>query len=125
VADMNNLKEINDQLGHQSGDVALKNIAEIIKNCFRPEDVVARIGGDEFAVLLPNTGSDAARKASEKIYAEIENYNKKKDFTVPLSIAVGWATAKSGKTLRKAFKIADEKMYDEKQARKKTEDLSH
>jgi len=119
VADVNNLKAINDQHGHQVGDAALQNIAEIIKSCFRPDDIVARIGGDEFAVLMPRSGSYVAKKACERIDAGIENHNKKQDCTVPLSISIGWATAKSGKALGKAFKTADEKMYEKKQVKKK------
>ena len=117
VADVNNLKAINDKYGHQAGDTALKNIAEIIKNCFRPDDVVARIGGDEFAVLMLRSDSNVAQEACKRIYTKIDDHNKRQDLTIPLSISIGWATAKSGKTLDKAFKTADENMYEKKQTR--------
>src|SRR5690606_6597575 len=55
VGDVNSLKLVNDAFGHDMGDKVLKKVAEIMKNTFRKEDIISRMGGDEFAVLLPKT----------------------------------------------------------------------
>jgi len=117
VGDMDNLKSINDRLGHQAGDFALKKAADIIKDCFRSEDVVARIGGDEIAVLLPGMDSKGAGKAAERIQENIARYNG--DNTgIPISFSFGWATAEKGQLLETAFKEADERMYAQKEKKK-------
>lgn len=118
VMDMDNLKSINDKYGHQAGDQALQNIARIIKDCFRSEDVVARIGGDEMAVLLQGLDANGAANAKERILTCIEAHNRLLTTDIRLSISIGWGTATAGDSLANTFKLADERMYLEKKRKK-------
>ena len=114
VMDMDNFKAINDRIGHLGGDKALQIIANIIQSSFREEDITARIGGDEFAVLLPTVDKGMAQKAKERILKGIERYNNENSDSVPLSLSIGFATADKNGSLEEAFKQADEAMYLEK-----------
>lgn len=67
--DIDNFKQINDTSGHAAGDTVLKSFAEILKSTARAADIVCRFGGDEFAVLLPETGSSNAWKFVERVMA--------------------------------------------------------
>ena len=118
VMDMDNFKAINDRLGHLGGDTALQNIANIIQSSFREEDVIARIGGDEFAVLLPSVDKVLAQKAKERILKGVEKYNNENSDAMPLSLSIGFATADKNGSLEEAFKQADEAMYLEKKTKK-------
>ncbi len=118
VMDMDNLKIINDQHGHKAGDAALQNAANIVKNCFRGEDVIARIGGDEMAVLLPGMDSEGALKAQARIQRGFEIYNQGEGMQIPLSLSIGCATASVGDSLTETFQSADTRMYEEKKIKK-------
>ena len=118
VMDMDNLKKINDQYGHQAGDLALQNVAQLIKDCFRNEDVIARIGGDEMAVLLQGSDADGALNARERILNAIQAYNQKDPNNIQLSISIGCGTALMGESLVNTFNLADERMYKEKERKK-------
>jgi len=119
VMDMDDFKSINDRLGHLGGDTALQNIANIIQSSFREEDVTARIGGDEFAVLLPLFDEDLAQKAKDRILKGIDRFNFDNPDAVPLSLSIGFATAEKNASLEEAFKQADEAMYLEKKKKTK------
>jgi len=118
VGDMNKLKVINDNYGHSMGDRYIKLTAEAIKSSLRAEDIVARIGGDEFAAILPDTNYNAADEVTERILDMIEEINKKKELPEPLSIALGSETTEgnnhSVKNIRKCYNKADKKMYKQK-----------
>ena len=118
VIDMDNLKKINDQYGHQAGDLALQNVAQLIKDCFRNEDVIARIGGDEMAVLLQGLDADGALNARERILNAIQAHNQKNPNNIQLSISIGCGTALMGESLVNTFNLADERMYKEKERKK-------
>jgi diguanylate cyclase (GGDEF)-like protein len=118
VCDMDNLKVINDRFGHAEGDIALQNIANILKACFRTEDVVARIGGDEFAVLLPNVSAELAERIVQRIERDIANHNSKGVEEEQIGLSVGAATAEKGQGLVETFKTADDNMYCVKQKKK-------
>ncbi len=72
LMDLNHFKDINDTLGHNSGDAILKQVARRMQAAVRESDTVARLGGDEFAVLLPGVGLDMARRVAEKLQKELE-----------------------------------------------------
>ncbi len=113
VGDVNGLKEVNDVLGHEKGDFLLKKIAVIFKKSCRATDVIARIGGDEFAIICPNTSPKSAQIICNRIneLCEIEGANS----LIKPSIALGFATEhyKQEKT-NVIFKEADDKMYKNK-----------
>jgi diguanylate cyclase (GGDEF)-like protein/PAS domain S-box-containing protein len=88
-ADLNNLKEVNDQFSHLVGDHLIKEVANILKKSVRSEDIVSRWGGDEFVILLPNTPNDRVKLAVKRI----ENLCKKSNFEqFSPSLAIGYDT---------------------------------
>lgn len=86
--DLDNFKEINDLFGHLRGDELLKCIADSFSGCIRKTDVVARIGGDEFVVLLPGTNEDAAHVVVNKIREKLLNDMKNNHWPTTFSIGV-------------------------------------
>ncbi|MBO8159476.1 HD domain-containing phosphohydrolase [Thermosyntropha sp.] len=111
IADLDGLKLINDTMGHNIGDEMLKACAAVLKSAFRASDAVARIGGDEFAALLPKTDERAAEEIVERLYAAVEAYNEKHP-ALPLKISIGAATSLSAdEDLEQTFKRADDLMY--------------
>ncbi|CUH94827.1 hypothetical protein P22_0893 [Propionispora sp. 2/2-37] len=113
VCDVDGLKLINDTLGHEKGDELLKITAGILKASLPREAILARTGGDEFAVLLAATGGLEAEAIYHRIHNKLQVYNKNRtDFAVSLSL--GYATVTGGVTLKEALKTADNRMYKEK-----------
>src|SRR6056297_956122 len=106
MADLNGLKIINDSYGHEKGDELLKRTASILKDSIRDEDILARQGGDEFAVLLPKTQKEKAKK----VLSRIKNETKKTSAeNIPVSIALGVATKENiEQDIEKIFKKADD-----------------
>ena len=112
MADIDRFKAANDVYGHLAGDNLLREAAQVIKAAFRAEDVVTRIGGDEFAVLLPLTDTNATIEAVARIKQSIAAYNEEHR-DCPLAISFGAATAEAG-PLTDTLKEADKRMYREK-----------
>ena len=112
--DVDGLKLVNDTLGHDQGDNLLVAAAGVIKESCREGDLVARIGGDEFSIILPNTTEPAVENACQRIQEAVANYNAVHP-ELPLSISVGYAI-KNGvhRSLKELFKEADNNMYRKK-----------
>jgi diguanylate cyclase (GGDEF)-like protein len=117
IADVNDLKPVNDRYGHPAGDRLLQDVAQILQSVFRADEIVARIGGDEFAVILPNTDSWPVPRIEHRVRRAIAAYVAGEGFT--LSLALGSATADVGESLAEIFKLADQRMYEDKKAIKR------
>lgn len=115
VADLDRLKVVNDTLGHKAGDRLIRRAAEVLQAGFRQEDVVARIGGDEFAVIMPQTDDKTAAEAIERLHTLCRLNNK--FYGKPLlEMSLGVATAEQG-NIERIVHIADNAMYNDKRQR--------
>ncbi len=119
-ADLDNMKIINDTLGHKEGDLALINIANILKNSFRESDVIGRIGGDEFVVFQIENNESTPKILTERLQKNLELHNEKKDSNHKLSISIGLVRYGSDCTysLDEMMTDADKLMYEQKMQKK-------
>ena len=114
--DVNGLKYVNDTFGHQYGDELIRAVASILKDTCRETDVAARMGGDEFSVLLPNTPSEGAECLAKRIKAAASRRALRPPGgePVPVALSIGWSG--SDATLpSKVVREADEAMYRDKE----------
>jgi len=112
--DVDGLKLVNDCLGHAEGDRLLRQVAAVARKCFREEDFVARIGGDEFAVILPGAAYTNAARACARLVETVEARGKHGP-ELPVTVSAGVATAQTiRESVYEAFKQADDGMYREK-----------
>ena len=119
MADIDNLKPINDNYGHRAGDMAIKQISRWLSACIRQIDIAARYGGDEFSVILPNTSlTDAAIVAERMVNMVKETAMMWEQTKVPLSISVGVAQFDGENCAGDVAKITDQALYAAKQAGK-------
>ena len=116
VADVDGLKPINDTYGHAVGDEVLRRAAMALRSAFRAEDVIARIGGDEFAALLPGVTEQLVEAALERL-RDCLSAGKPIGGSSALSMSLGAATLESGRSMAETLKRADEQMYRDKFAR--------
>lgn len=113
IGDMNGLKEINDKCGHKEGDELLKGMATIFSSSSRDDDIVCRIGGDEFAIICPNVSEEVAEKICNRIRESCDNYCD--TYGNAPSVALGFATKYSdADNLERIIKLADDNMYRNK-----------
>jgi diguanylate cyclase (GGDEF)-like protein len=113
AADVDRLKNTNDRAGHAAGDTLLKSVAQVLTAVFRAEDVIARIGGDEFAVLLPATNATVANVLLQRVRQYIQENNAAHPGT-PIHLSLGASTAENPASLSETLKEADANMYREK-----------
>ncbi len=122
MGDINGLKLINDAFGHNMGDNALKKAAEIMTNSFRDEDIISRVGGDEFIVLLPKTTEETALAIVERIKRRCE-----KNTLDYIKISISFGVAKKeieDEDINKLLKKAEDRMYFKKLKESKEAKLS-
>lgn len=125
-ADLDNLKRINDEAGHPAGDRAIRDIALILGECCRESDIVARVGGDEFVVLLTGPASQAVEKVVGRIEEAIARHNAGVPPGRHLALSIGHATCVPGETctVSSILSLADRAMYEVKARRKAAREAS-
>lgn len=112
IIDFNGLKIINDAFGHEKGDQVILKTVEIIKKACRADEIICRIGGDEFMILLPQTNLKQAENIKQRIIKALENI---KFDQIMLSVAVGYAAkTNQDQNLRDIQRLADQNMYKDK-----------
>ncbi len=120
--DMDGLKLINDNYGHNEGDMAIQRLASVIQECCLPGSICARFGGDEFVMFFPSVQEGAAEALERKFSAKIESSNSSIRKPYQISASIGSITKRldESDTLYSIIKQADEKMYEIKKNKKKS-----
>lgn len=120
--DVNDFKLINDTYGHAAGDLAIRHVSQLLSETLRESDFIARIGGDEFAIIMYYAGEDAARKRGRKICETLAEtpfiFN---GAPIALSAALGCYAIKPGDDAEAALSAADMSMYVDKRRGKTTQ----
>ena len=116
--DLNGLKRINDTLGHQAGDQALRDAAEILRATFRSSDILARIGGDEFVAMAHVHSTQDLHALSSRLREHLQEFNRTHRRPYPLNISVGMTLVDipTEEDLESLLARADAAMYEEKRA---------
>ena len=111
--DIDHFKHINDTLGHAEGDEALREVARCTRDTLRAQDVAGRIGGDEFALLLPESHIDDALAVADRLSARIEG-QRAAGGSIALSLSFGIVLARAGENIADALLRADQALYEAK-----------
>ena len=120
-ADLDDLKRINDSFGHKEGDAALVEAAELLKDAFRDSDIVARLSGDEFAILAIDIAEGKVAALARRLRERIQARNARPDVAYPISFSLGIARYDPARpvSLQELLTEADGKMYAEKTSKKR------
>ena len=117
MLDVNEFKSVNTKFGHLEGDRFLSEISEVLKKSFRKSDTVFRYAGDEFLILMPDTRLDQAPVAVERMLREVERWNiGHPDMRYRMSLSYGMASYTKGAKMREVLLVADQRMFDNKDA---------
>lgn len=118
--DLNDFKPINDTYGHEAGDLVLKSVADRLRNIIRASDFVARVGGDEFCMIIENVSSEAdMTEVVNKIESAMEPPLSLSTASVPIGASIGWAIFPlDGDQIDTLHSVADKRMYTEKKERR-------
>lgn len=112
--DLDNFKQINDNLGHQVGDEVLKSVAEVLMSEVRTTDLLVRMGGDEFMLVLDNTDRQQARILAERLVSKIEGLNVWATSRIKLGASIGLAELNQDESLRHWVERTDDLLYHAK-----------
>ena len=115
-ADLDNMKWINDTMGHQEGDQALVEISQIFKETFRESDIIGRMGGDEFAILALDTAEINPDTLTSRLKNSMESFNQKggRPFKLALSIGIARYHPDNPSSIDQLLAEADRLMYEQK-----------
>lgn len=117
LIDIDDMKAINDELGHLTGDRVIEIVGQAIKNSIRKEDLGIRYGGDEFIVLLSNQKDNKAEKVIDRIRREINKKAVKEELNIQISVGVAYSGDCSA-SLEDMIEMADKELYIEKSIKK-------
>ena len=119
LLDIDNFKRLNDQLGHQAGDEALKFLSSTVKGLLRPSDALARYGGEEFVILLPDTPLDEAQSAITRLQRQLSaQMFMHENQQVFITFSAGVTLFRSGEAIEATLDRADEALYEAKRTGK-------
>jgi diguanylate cyclase (GGDEF)-like protein len=120
VADLDGLKKINDTFGHEEGDMALKDAAYILKDTFRESDIIGRIGGDEFAIVMLEDKKAGEETLNARLQEGLNTWNAKRirRYKISISIGISRCEPESSCLLDKLISEADTLMYEQKRSKK-------
>lgn len=109
VADINGVRLVNNAFGYSEGDRLIREAGNILSSCCRERDILARVGGDEFRIILPQTDEEDAHRLVHDIYKKLNIYNKKKrENTFDINLSVGYATKTCpSEDIQEVVKVAD------------------
>jgi two-component system, cell cycle response regulator len=116
--DVDNLKSINDTFGHREGDGALQQVAGLLRECFRESDIIGRLGGDEFCVLLSHTSEAGDLLIRKRLVQLIDRSNANGKRAYPLSVSIGAVDISGPEELEQQISRADALMYEHKRAKR-------
>jgi diguanylate cyclase (GGDEF)-like protein len=115
IVDADDFKGVNDRFGHDSGDEALRQIAQAIRLAIRSTDVVGRLGGEEFGIFLANADLAAADHVAERIRRAVSNLRfQPNGADCPLSVSIGGATYAASTQFSDLYRLADQRLYEAK-----------
>ncbi|MCE5285906.1 MAG: GGDEF domain-containing protein [Pelosinus sp.] len=117
ICDLDSLKLVNDTLGHKSGDRIIRQLARIMQESCRKEDIVARIGGDEFVLIVPEAPEATIADICQRIQSGVLKY-RESDSLIYVSVGFSYRVKGSVRSLREVFSLADNAMYRYKKAHK-------
>jgi diguanylate cyclase (GGDEF)-like protein len=120
------LKGVNDRLGHATGDLLLKEAADVIRETIRVSDLAGRIGGDEFCVLLLGEPELDPSRAVQRLRQTADSHNARPGRQFQVSLSVGVSTVPPGRsvTLEELIDAADEGMYEDKRTKREAQPIS-
>src|SRR5438445_2256023 len=118
MIDLDNLKRINDRLGHSAGDAALRLVAQQLQRVVRASDVCARVGGDEFAVAMPETDIDRARDVAIRLRRAVDHAALSMRPAGQVDVSVGISAWRAGQDWQAVYQAADSDLYEDKRRRK-------
>jgi len=114
--DLDRFKELNDRLGHEAGDAALRTLATVMREELREQDIIGRFGGEEFVVALPGADRLHAARVAERIRARLQALAAEDPADALRTVSIGVATLNDGETTSALLKRADKAMYAAKAA---------
>ncbi|AGF78649.1 PAS domain S-box/diguanylate cyclase (GGDEF) domain-containing protein [Desulfocapsa sulfexigens DSM 10523] len=119
-ADLDNMKHINDEFGHEKGDLVLQETAKLLMNTYRETDIIGRLGGDEFAVLLFDVSAKEKENIVDRFQDNLSQWRKNSDETFSLSLSIGVVQSHPEKEedMESLLRLADQAMYKIKRQRK-------
>jgi len=114
--DLDRFKELNDQLGHEAGDAALRVLANVMREELREQDLIGRYGGEEFVVALPGADRAHAARVAERIRQRLQDLASADPAAAMRTVSIGVATLNAGESTTSLLKRADTAMYAAKAA---------